>query len=222
MRILRKQTKFDTHRIGSFYKSHIYPIVYIPIPKNASTWASLYFREILKWGLYTEETMRNEMPWLVDISSLKFHKKLVILNDPVERWIRGVSQYLTTAMPDLVWITDKDFMKFIYTHVLFDTHTLPQVNFLHNLNTEDMDFLKMDKNLERNLSEYLKQYIPEEFVSIPDDLFKNKTPLDSNKFFLNERFKQLTNTDPKYKQMIIDMYEEDYKLISNIKFYEAN
>jgi hypothetical protein len=207
------------HRIGTYFASNIHTYAYIPIPKNASSWATSYFQDILGWKRDTDEAIRqldnkNFKYW----SNLKNHKKIVILQDPVERWMRGVSQFISKAVTRIN-IDNDELINLLIRHVDFDDHTLPQVNFIHNLDTDDIDFFRLDNNLESNLNKYLSEKIPNEHVVIPNDLYKNSTTDIDPKYFLQNKLKSIIDNDFTVKQHIADYYWGDYMLINSIKFY---
>lgn len=210
------------HRLGTYYVSKLYPVAYIPIMKNASTWAKLYFENMLKWEMNHDDCAR-----LLDstaynlISTLKWHRKIVILRDPIERWITGILQYIVTYYPnfDYKQVNDDSLIEYLFTKIYFDEHTLPQVNFLHNQNIDSIDFFNLDNNLSFNLQRYLSDKIPSEFIPIPDDLYKNST--DTNKMQIDLDLRERLRTfvaNPYYKNKLVKFYRDDYELISNVKF----
>jgi len=207
------------HRRGTYFTSSIYNYAYIPIPKNASVWATSYFKTVLKWREDYDEAIRqidntNFKYW----SSLKNHRKIVILQDPFKRWISGITEFATSVLPNIN-VDNEELVNFLIKHLDFDDHTTPQVNFIHNLVTDDIDFFKLDENLESNLNNYLVERIPCEYVVIPNDLYKHNTTDVSPKYFLQNKIKSIINDDPSIKQRIINYYWGDYLLLDSIKFY---
>lgn len=207
------------HRIGSYYASTTYNVVYVPIPKNASMWASNYFKDVLKWGYDWDDAIRQIDHGYHHIwSNIKRHRKIVFLQDPLTRWIKGIGQFATSVLPNIN-PDNNELLDFLFAHIEFDEHTMPQVNFIHNLVTDNVDFFNVDSSLKTNLNNYLKDKVPNEFVPIPEDLYKNITIEHSPKYFLQNKIKSIIDENNTIKQRIIDYYHMDYKLLDNIKFY---
>lgn len=191
------------HRIGTYYVSNTYNLLYIPIPKNASQYATGYFRDVLKWRIHCDESIRQlDHGYFRIWSCTKHQRKIVILQDPLTRWIKGISQFAETVLPNLDTNND-ELLKFLYTHIDFDDHTTPQVNFIHNLDTDDIDFFNLDENLELNLNTYLASKIPNEYIVIPDNLYKNETTEYSRKYLLRNKLESIISNDDSIKQKII-------------------
>lgn len=210
---------FETN-VGRIYLSNRYPIAYIPISKNASTWAKNYFSNTLNWKLDSDESIKlfNHNGWCI-FSTLKFYRKIVILRDPIDRWISGIIQYFYTYVSDNFIIND-EILDYFFAKICFDHHTMPQVNFLHNLQIDTIDFFMMNENLEHNLNNYLFSNLPNEYIEIPNELYKNKTSIMDKSVY--DKIKELINTNPKYRNKITNFYKLDYQLINSVKFYEAN
>jgi hypothetical protein len=211
------------HRVGTCYVSSNYPIVYIPITKNAHTWATSYFSDILHWQMKHDECMRvyDSLAWHIN-STIQYHKKIVILRNPIGRWMSGIVQYFYTHFDDDVEITDH-IINYLFSKIHFDEHTLPQINFLHNLELASIDFFDMDDNLEVKLNDYLKNQITNEYVPIPITLHKNKT---SSKMIQDKKLYAIIRKNVTYnrnlRQKIHDFYKQDYELLESIKFYGSN
>jgi hypothetical protein len=211
------------HHIGNFYISDNYPLVYIPICKNASTWATNYFSNVLKWKMQGDDCIKiyNHNAWQI-FSALKYHRKIIILRDPIDRWISGIVQYAYTYFPDEYEMNDT-MIEYFFSKIYFDHHTFPQVNFIHNLKIKTCDFFIMNEQLEYNINHYLQKNIPLEYQPIPSTLekneTKNKSTLDN---VLYNKLRQIILSDNNYKNKIQQFYKLDYELINGVTFYEAN
>lgn len=213
------------HRVGSFYVSSIYSLLYIPINKNASTWAISYFKNSLKWNLQFDDAMRiyDHNLWNVS-STIAHYRKIVILRDPIDRWISGIIQYVFSYFPDTLDINNDDLINYFFAKIYLDPHTLPQVNFLHNLDIKSIDFFMVNEKLEHNLDIYLSKKIPSEYVSIPKNLYKNSTLTDKTDvdILLHNKLRNIIDNDSNYRSKIMSFYKSDYDLIENVTFYAAN
>lgn len=211
------------HSIGNFFISNNNPLVYVPIPKNASTWAKNYFSNTLKWRLQSDDCIKiyNHNFWQI-CSVLKYHRKIVILRDPIDRWISGIVQYVYTYFPDDFDISDK-MIDYFFSKVYLDHHTLPQVNFIHNLKIKTVDFFMVNDELENNLNHYLMKNIMNEYKGIPELLPKNQTQYKASvDIALYDRLKQIIDTNIIYNNKIKEFYKLDFELIEGVTFYEAN
>lgn len=212
------------HRAGAVFTSFKSPYVYIPIKKNASGWGKSYFCDVLGWQMFFDDSVRlvDDNNWK-HLSSLKLHKKLVILRDPVERWTSGIIQFIFDNYKGfkIQNIFDTNFINFLFHRVLFDEHSVPQINYLHNFEIDTCVFFYQNSNLEVNIEDYLSKTIPNEFIPIPKNLYKND--LFSDKTHIDiELHKKLSTCllDEYYRSKIERFYKLDYDLINSVKFYE--
>ena len=100
-------------------------LFYKQIPKNASS----MIRKVLhtmnwQYELFDEHIIADGF------------KTIVVLRDPFERWISGITEYLTLYFPNKKDLND-DLLEFICSHVTFDDHTEKQIYFVNNLNKND-------------------------------------------------------------------------------------
>ena len=111
------------------------------IPKNASTW--------LKTNLVGHGWQRcND-----DSTHLS---TLVLLRDPIDRWLSGVVQYLARNFPAVQHNTiNSDFAKLIFDHVELDEHTQSQFVFLSNIDLDNTVFVWIDHNFNNNIQTWL-------------------------------------------------------------------
>lgn len=187
---------------------------YIPIPKNASNFMRRVFINVLGWNnTATISTEYQENPMVV------------CLRDPIDRWCAGVAEYLNRFHPELD-IQNDSILQFLVERVLFDDHTTPQADFLHDMNTDNLIFFKFGPDLSANLCSYvnetfnsninIEQLYPRSIGFINDSgLFPRKK---ENKQTLK---KYLTN-NPSYVTRITELYFTDFDLINNVAFYGEN
>jgi hypothetical protein len=123
---------------------------YLPIAKNAHTWAKELLKANLQFTLVT--TDHNK---IFANTSRKF---IVILRDPIERWIAGVAQCLSVY--DLIWCRDlvnnDNLIKLLCDIGRIDNHTNLQTDVFHNLNIEQCIFFKCDFTLEPAMHHFIK------------------------------------------------------------------
>lgn len=194
------------HSIGQFFYSPCKSLAYVPIPKCASTWATKFLTEGLSW-IVSKDTDR--------IQDYTF-RNLVVLRDPIDRWISGMAQYMTTHHSDLP-MQGREILEFIFRRVDFDPHTTPQVNFISGLESDSTIFFRFGANLEKNFRSYIKYNIGTDY-DMP--VFRNDTPKSGNKPYISQKLKILLQSNDKWLESIIKYYKNDIDLYDSVNFYE--
>lgn len=198
------------------------------IPKNASSY-------ILDWSgkFGWRAALVEHYPSVQEI--------IVILRDPIDRWISGISQYITTYIQsvhgpngpvfDDMIVTDKDYYLsadlFIeqYTDVVerlcidaasrFDDHVWPQSEIIDGiLPRATRTYFYLDKNFDRNISSYL------EFRAY-DNLDRNQGSANPEQKKLRAFFQSRLQNRPELRQRLMRHYQADYDLIASVEFYES-
>jgi hypothetical protein len=198
----------------------------VNIPKNASSymldWAS---RHGWNAALAQNHATVNEI--------------IVILRDPIDRWISGISQYITTYIQsvhgpngpvvDGMITTDHDYFLtaelFIkqYTDLTerllidaasrFDDHVWPQSELITGLlPTAKRTYFYLDQKLNAQLAGYLGFT---EFIGIDS----NQGIDNPEQKKIQEFFKKRLQIRPELKQRLIKHYQDDYALIDSVEFY---
>lgn len=190
----------NTHTLESCWYHNEKNIAYINIPKNASSWAKVFFES---YGWYN--TTLRELPQQPD-------KFIIILRNPIDRWISGVVEFIHSNHITL----NNEVFKTISSIFKLDIHTSHQIDFLNNLDTDNCIFLKFDNTLEKNLSHLI--------VDLGFDLIDNNIPklnsidLDFEKQYIRKQLTDLIDSSVQ-ATLIKYFYFEDYSLWKNIKFY---
>jgi len=214
MKILKTIPKYrETHPYGMcYYSKNIYKhnikCVYINIPKNASTWTKNFL--IKHYGWDTIDDYNNKR--------LLGTKKIVILRDPIDRWISGLHHYFFLNKITPSW--SKDFLDLCFNVLLFDEHTDHQVNYLNNLRTKDCIFFYVNESLKNNIRHFCdKQGWVKNSVNFNDIEYKNTNHINKENV---KKLKSLIENNPKYKEKLENFYKNDYSLIRAVKFYAPN
>jgi len=196
----------------------------INIPKNASSF-------LLDW------TVRNG--WRTGLADQQpLNELIVVLRDPVQRWISGIAQYINTYILSVhgpngpifpgELVTEFDYVMtaddFISNYnqnterLLFDVinqfddHVWPQIDFFQNLMPEvPRTYFYMDKKFTNSVASYLN-------INLVDNLDYNSSKDNTNMKKLQEFFVDRLAIRPEIKNRIVKAYSRDYQLINNVTF----
>jgi hypothetical protein len=211
------------YEIGSGLISDDHKKFIVNIPKSASSfllsWVSRH-----QWRANSAYQYHNEIQELI-----------VVLRDPVDRWISGVGQYLTSYVLNVTGayqhstgpgpadqqISADQFIaeyNTVVERLLFDQlvnlddHVWPQTDFFNSLLPHvPRTYFFINHTFEQRIANYLQ--LPFE------------TGLDHNQGDHNPETKKITNfiksrlnTRPELIQRIQSAYQHDYKLINSVTF----
>lgn len=178
-----------SHEIGKCTK--VYNNALVHIPKNASTFLD-------NWSKKQTDTnigLSNYLDFEVD-------KYYVLIRDPFDRWISGVTEYYYRNKIKINDVFDRIDM------IEFDEHTTPQYQFLDFDYTKNTVFIPMDK---KGMS-----YLNNKFLKYPHHPI-NK--YDSKLRIRKEKFKRLLlekiQEQSSLKDKVMKFYKQDYKIIEN-------
>jgi len=195
-------------------------LIFVSIPKNASTWVGEnYFhnRNNAKNFMYTD--IEN----IVKIHRCKF---IVILRDPLDRWISGMTQMIYTE-PDRhfskinpMYIDTFDWETVIAT-VAYDNHTQKQIHFTRVVPFANIVWLKFDDNLKENFIDLMSSYGVQLIKNDGNtDNAANITNNNDKKISVMNKIVSVLDQHPEYSQKIIEYYHDDYALVNSVKFYK--
>ena len=198
----------------------------VNIPKNASSF-------LLIWA--------NRHGWLAGKSSEfdSVEEVLIVLRDPIDRWISGISQYIVTYIQsvcgpngpvfDGTTATKQDYFlssdQFVeqYTDLTerilfdaasrFDDHVWPQSELIDGLLPNvSRTYFYLDQNLNRNIADYLG-------FNNHDDLDRNQGSDNPEQKKIQEFFRNRLLKRPELRQRLMRHYQNDYDLIGSVEFY---
>jgi len=195
----------------------------VNIPKNASSY-------ICNWA--------SEHNWkaaeiLENPRCDRVQEVIVVLRDPVNRWVSGIGQYLTSyvlnvtgAFSELTGpgpydqqLSGDEFItnynpvteRLIFDNLnRHDDHVWPQIEFFENLLPNlPRRYFYIDKDFDNKFAEYLQ------FKHI-NGLYSNSVTDYPDTEKVQQFIKGRLNIRPELKQRIIDAYARDYKLIETV------
>lgn len=207
MKIISPELKINTdHTIGFCKTSNNSDYIFVPIPKNASS--------------HTEVILQNQCDmWAEDNfilnKRLSSKKKIVVLREPYSRYISGLVEYLYRAK---IKYDDLDFNDLLKTF-MFDEHTLLQIQFLKDIDTDDCIFLKLGNTYSVDLSHLIhhKLRIDQKFVG--KELKYNKTVDIPKKIAMLHKLTEYLDNHEKAMLSLKEYLAPDYNLFYNVKFY---
>ena len=197
----------------------------VNIPKNASSYVLDWTRQS---GWKTAVVTDGTWPDLDEI--------VIILRDPLSRWVSGMSQYLKTyilcpigpngpVFPGMIQgaedygMTADDFInlynqsteRLIFDNVFrFDDHVWPQHDFYEHIRPNLLrQYFMLDKNFDANFSSSLGL----EFI---DNLDRNDGTTNADTKKLHEFLQHRLNTRPELRERVQKAYARDYKIIKQV------
>jgi hypothetical protein len=190
------------HEFGTCMSHHDSHLMYINIPKNASSWTKPNLKD---WGWQFYNFYKDQVE----------KTAIVVLRDPMERWVSGIAEYLTLYHPT-IGAPFHETAELIFDRVCFDDHTERQIRFLDGIRTSDCIFLQCDENYRAKFGQLLTEHgMPNRYQNYEYQHTSEKCPIRSrHKRIFAEYIK-----DTKYYDKVRDYYKEDYKLINSVKFY---
>ena len=203
-----------SHLYGSCFVLEQSNLAYINIPKNASTWVK---SQLLTLDCYEYNYFKN-----LELAKMP---KLVILRDPIERWISGISWYMTMYHGKLFDKCKDDFsqsilMEIITNKINFDEHTTPQMQFLQAVDFDNTTFIKVN-HTDRVFCKVFSKFFKCELGI--DNSFDQEKPQHVAKFKAGQ------NRWVNFFQSVLDQnlinklnqyYQDDIRLFNKVKFYE--
>jgi len=197
----------------------------VNIPKNASSY-------MLDWA-----RRHQWMTTVADDHSDTITEMIVILRDPLDRWVSGIVQYLNTyilsvqgpngpVFPDepysphnwpmdaVQWIDgyNQTTERLIFDVVnRFDDHVWPQHEFFEDLlPAVKRKYFLLDRNFDATIADYLG-FAPY------SDLDSNSASSNANMRLLQKFFVDRLQQRPDLAQRVIKAYAKDYELIARTK-----
>jgi len=190
------------------------------IPKNASSY-------VLDWA--------NRHGWTSSVvdqhNTIK--EMIVCIRDPVQRWVSGVGQYLTSYVlnvtgayswetgpgPDDQQMSADEFVdnyNSVAERLLFDNlsrlddHVWPQIEFFENLMPSvPRKFFYIDQDFDQRIGKYLG-------FSPISNLDRNRADTNPDTYKIQTFIRHRLNTRPELEQRVRKAYARDYELIKQV------
>ena len=192
------------HIFGECMSHNDSEYMYVYIPKNATSWTKPNLLDF-GWEFYNYHTDNLNKT------------ALVVLRDPVERWISGIAEYLYLYHREFI-ISDlnKAVRELIFDKIAFDDHTERQLYFIEGLDPAKCIFFKFGPEYRAQFSEFLNSInMPNKYSNYNYQHVSNDSP--ERKQFKEFFKRELENS--KYLNKVEDYFREDMRFIETVKFY---
>ena len=196
-----KLTRHGQHQLNENFVSHDIQHQYINIPKNSSSWAKIKLRP-LKF---------TSCSYLVPE-----YTKIVILRDPLERYISGLAQWQPAR--NKLFEQDTRILEYILKYIITtDPHTELQSWFIKEIQGENIVFFWHDENLQSNIDHYFKSL----GINLPYIHPKNVSDNSINQ----SNAKKIIRTYIEHNMGMLHTFREwlevDYQLCKFVEFYRS-
>jgi hypothetical protein len=185
---------------------------YLNIPKNAST----YLSNTLLANGWHYHTLGDD--------SDKITHAMVVLKDPVDRWVSGVGTYISS------WILGPGYgsdhfvenynnlsERLLFETLILDDHTTPQIAYIRQLEQLLPDipitYFKLDRHVVDNMSACISQ--PLTVTTVESNISENHYDQQVVVNFIKKRIL----ADFTLKAKVVARFQEDYDFINQTQFY---
>jgi hypothetical protein len=213
--------------------------VYVNIPKNASSWMKNNFGGWFynfRTNKFFDQNLPENLPSMADMKIILENSNppvyVIILRDPIERWLSGAAQPFFEYLPD-----DPDFFMnysddLIFNTIVFDEHTVPQTMFLKNMDLSRVVWFDCTDNLTDQIvawskdkfdikpkpaSDYKENAYKISKLNIPQRL--DVDPLKWTMMQCIDALKHRLFSNPEHVKKLKEFYKDDYALRESVKFY---
>jgi hypothetical protein len=196
------------HEFGQCHANLDRDFIYVNIPKNASSWTKQQLEAL-------DFTQQNYY-----VNNLSDHPAVVVLRDPVDRWISGIAEYFTryyhrNSPADLNSFT----IDIIFNHITFDPHTEKQLYFIQDLDPSKIVYFWFDDDYRRQFGKFLtEQGIRNTATDSEPAWWSGHNPVKQAEW--KEFFQQQLKNNSKYQDQIHRHFNQDYELIESANFYD--
>lgn len=202
----------DRYSDSNWYTRSDVDWVYVRINRTGSSW----FRSYLVENNFEQGNPRD----------LKGRHKLVILRDPMDRFLSGMAFH--EGVIELFRKNPKRTLADYRT----DPHLMPQVDFLKDVNLNNCTFIKYSDTWTENLSEFVNQTNTKMDIPPSEDWHVKVTPLTlpDNPLlcYLDQSTRDrytlmdMIKSSEIFRVTVAEYLEKDYNLYKNVKWYGTN
>jgi len=197
---------FEKHKLHSNLFSNIYNHAYLNIPVNASSWGKTIFSSA---GFKIDNQCSIPPDYTV----------VVFLRDPIERWLSGLSTWLTSKVPQYTNMmnvrNNTTLLDVLFDTIKQDEHTERQMFFLQNLNMDQIKFFLIGDEFRSSVNNYFLSNFNQDISKYPKE---NATTLEGGKLIPREYFATVLESNTKYLNRVKEFFQCDYNFIKKTQF----
>lgn len=214
--------RHKNHQYGACFANHDLKKFYINIPKCASNWGKFVFKHNLKW----ESTNYHDAKLLK-----QGYTAIVFLRNPIDRWASGMAEYIDRYGYNVKSFThqlekQQLALDIINKTAAFDEHTVEQITFLEDLDTDATTWFSIESDLNQNVADYVRREL-----GIENDI--SELPIIENIIIGEPMYTSVRDKDKdQNKQWFLDNiirftsiekhFKLDIDLYNNVKFYTGD
>jgi hypothetical protein len=233
------------HEYGSSWlaydAAHMHSFVYVNIPKNASTWMTDAMGSATNccgFNYLNNSFTGSHQSWHAAAREAK-RTYLVLLRDPVSRWLSGLAQNQIGIDPTKPRHYSQMGWDRVLEKVVFDDHTEPQASFVSGIDTRNIVWFWVDHTLSEQVRAWSRDNLTMTLPDMDHDHTNryNRGHLQTAQWFAVPRsrhrlqgsdFSSIVQAGLQYLQQnpagldrLRDFYHFDYTLIRHADFYHA-
>lgn len=215
--------KFQPNRPGTHWHRHPYgqsvrlgQHFYVPVPKSASTWCKQIW------------TLGQPFDFLAGEHDLD---AVVILRDPIERWVAGFAQCQVGNHPSVDDHWERLGWDWVFDTVVFDNHTEPQVSFLAGIEVDRTTWFRMDDYLEDHMLWWMQDHMGVDRSAVKTDRYRSQDQaapvfddgaVGRSQTEIAAMAKHALASIPGASDRIRDFYKEDFDLYHTVEYYRGD
>lgn len=201
------------HTFGTCMSHNDSTLMYVNIPKNASSWTKPNLKDF-GWEFYNYHT--DHM----------YHKHaIVVLRDPVERWLSGVAEYFALYHRNIdTTQINQAFIDLVMDQITLDDHTEKQVYFIDGLDPGRCTFFMCDHDYRLLFCQFLANQGIDNTGKYKKYKYQHTTEDREDGDTARSKFKEIFQpiiSEPKYLNKVKQHYKLDYELISKVNFFRG-
>ena len=199
------------HTFGTCLSRSDLDLMYVNIPKNASSWTKPNLMDH-GWEFYNYH-----------YDHLRHKHAMVVLRDPIERWLSGICEYFTLYHRNIdVAQFNSAFYDLITEQITFDDHTEKQVYFIEGLDPKKTTFFLCDADYKLYFAQFLRnQGVDNNYQNYNHQhTTDNREDGDTRRSTFKQIFQPMLD-NPAFVDRLKQHYAKDYELINKVKFWRG-
>jgi hypothetical protein len=198
---------FEEHSLDSALINFQYRQQYLHIPVNASTWGK---RVCETAGFHRDQWLKKD------------YKTIIFFRDPIDRWLSGLSTWLTYRLPQHTSLdqirNNKALLDTLFDTVRQDDHTERQTFFTQNVDWSTAECFYIDSSFHGSVNQYFSNNFNIDISNVAPD---HQTTLESGKLIPKKYFQSVLESNSTYMTRVKEFFEIDYNFLKTVNFNNA-